>query len=245
MKSTCMALGGKRPFRPCSFNINTHRNRFCLATSTDLPVYTQPYQEGRPPRVTGFLRKLVVCNWSPTHMQPFCETLNHRESSVFIDYEKSVPFLKNVVVTQYLLPRYPMASGENIHGSDQEPYVMKSCKHPISNALTSFNCAPREETETTSSKTGAKIHHLPSSIWKKKNIEQNSPLDIAIHRSCEFFFREQLPAGYWWAELESNVTITAEYVMLFHFLDGIVRHIPLEQHLQGALTGFAAGRHED
>jgi squalene-hopene/tetraprenyl-beta-curcumene cyclase len=24
--------------------------------------------------------------------------------------------------------------------------------------------------------------------------------------------------GFWWAELESNVTITAEYIMLFHFL---------------------------
>lgn len=27
-----------------------------------------------------------------------------------------------------------------------------------------------------------------------------------------------MPDGYWWAELESNVTITAEYIMLFHFL---------------------------
>ncbi len=28
----------------------------------------------------------------------------------------------------------------------------------------------------------------------------------------------QDPAGYWWAELESNVTITAEYIMLHRFL---------------------------
>lgn len=97
---------------------------------------------------------------------------------------------------------------------------MKSCKHPISNALTSFNSPPREEGDTSPSKSGAKVHHLPSSIWKKKNIDQtqNTPLDAAIHRSCEFFFREQLPAGYWWAELESNVTITSEYMMLFHFM---------------------------
>jgi squalene-hopene/tetraprenyl-beta-curcumene cyclase len=95
---------------------------------------------------------------------------------------------------------------------------MKSCKHRISGALTSLNTPPREDVNAPSTKPGAKIHHLPSSIWKKRNIAQNSPLDVAIQRSCEFFFREQLPEGYWWAELESNVTITAEYVMLFHFL---------------------------
>jgi squalene-hopene/tetraprenyl-beta-curcumene cyclase len=95
---------------------------------------------------------------------------------------------------------------------------MNGYKYPISHALTSFNGTPVEDPESTSPKTGAKIHHLPSSIWKKKNIDQTSPLDIAIERSCEFFFREQMPDGYWWAELESNVTITAEYIMLFHFL---------------------------
>jgi squalene-hopene/tetraprenyl-beta-curcumene cyclase len=95
---------------------------------------------------------------------------------------------------------------------------MKSCKHPISNALTSFNVFPGEDVEATSTKTSAKVHHLPSSIWKKRNIELNNPLEVAINRTCEFFFREQLPAGYWWAELESNTTITAEYIMLFHFL---------------------------
>ena len=48
--------------------------------------------------------------------------------------------------------------------------------------------------------------------------EAQSPIDKAIERTRDFFFREQLPDGYWWAELESNVTITAEYIMLFHFL---------------------------
>ena len=47
--------------------------------------------------------------------------------------------------------------------------------------------------------------------------DAKSPLDKAIERTRDFFFREQLPDGYWWAELESNVTITAEYIMLFPF----------------------------
>jgi squalene-hopene/tetraprenyl-beta-curcumene cyclase len=96
---------------------------------------------------------------------------------------------------------------------------MKFCKHPISHALTSFNGTTAEKTDTGKpAKAGAKVHHLPSSIWKKKTVETTDPLDTTIQRSCEFFFREQVSDGYWWAELESNVTISAEYIMLFHFL---------------------------
>jgi len=40
----------------------------------------------------------------------------------------------------------------------------------------------------------------------------------AIEKSCGYFERIQYPEGYWWAELESNVTITAEYVMLMRLL---------------------------
>jgi squalene-hopene/tetraprenyl-beta-curcumene cyclase len=95
---------------------------------------------------------------------------------------------------------------------------MKPCKHPISNALTSFNGLSPEKPAKTNIKISGKIHHLPASIWKKKLLETTTPLDAAIDKSCDFFFREQLPEGYWWAELESNVTISAEYLMLFHFL---------------------------
>ena len=99
-----------------------------------------------------------------------------------------------------------------------ESMGMKPCKHPISNALTSFNGLSPEKPAKTNIKISGKIHHLPASIWKKKLLETTTPLDTAIDKSCEFFFREQLPEGYWWAELESNVTISAEYLMLFHFL---------------------------
>ncbi len=95
---------------------------------------------------------------------------------------------------------------------------MRPLKHPISHALTSFNGAAVEPEPAPVAKPAGKVHHLPASIWKKKEGEAKSPLDLAIERSRDFFFREQLPAGYWWAELESNVTITAEYLMLFHFL---------------------------
>lgn len=99
-----------------------------------------------------------------------------------------------------------------------EQIGMKPCKYPISNALTSFNGIAAEKPEKEYLKISAKVHHLPASIWKKRALENSTPLDVTIQRSCDFFFREQLPEGYWWAELESNVTISAEYLMLFHFL---------------------------
>jgi squalene-hopene/tetraprenyl-beta-curcumene cyclase len=95
---------------------------------------------------------------------------------------------------------------------------MTNGKYSISTALTSFNPDPVVQGTDISKKSSAKIHHLPPSIWKKMVGDAKSPLDKAIERSRDFFFREQLPDGYWWAELESNVTITAEYIMLFHFL---------------------------
>jgi squalene-hopene/tetraprenyl-beta-curcumene cyclase len=50
----------------------------------------------------------------------------------------------------------------------------------------------------------------------------------AIGRSVEHLFSRQYPDGYWWAELESNVTITAE-VILLHRIWGTLDRIPREK----------------
>ena len=39
-----------------------------------------------------------------------------------------------------------------------------------------------------------------------------------VDRACGYFLRTQYPEGYWWFELESNVTITAEYLLLLRLL---------------------------
>ena len=39
-------------------------------------------------------------------------------------------------------------------------------------------------------------------------------LDTAIEQSQRYLLSLQQPEGYWWANLESNVTITAEVVLL-------------------------------
>lgn len=41
----------------------------------------------------------------------------------------------------------------------------------------------------------------------------------AMRKTQSYYLDQQHPDGYWWYELESNVTITAEYLMLLHFLD--------------------------
>jgi squalene-hopene/tetraprenyl-beta-curcumene cyclase len=51
------------------------------------------------------------------------------------------------------------------------------------------------------------------------------PLGTAIARAVDALFRLRDPAGYWWAELESNVSITAE-VLLLHHVWGVFERIP-------------------
>ena len=45
-----------------------------------------------------------------------------------------------------------------------------------------------------------------------------SRVERAAQQAQAAILAKQHPEGYWWAELESNVTITAEYLMLQRFL---------------------------
>ncbi|BAY52692.1 squalene-hopene-cyclase [Thermostichus vulcanus NIES-2134] len=59
-------------------------------------------------------------------------------------------------------------------------------------------------------------------------------LQQAIRASQDFLFSQQYAEGYWWAELESNVTMTAE-VILLHKIWGTEQRLPLakaEQYLR-------------
>nr|WFJ08634.1 dammara-18(28),21-diene synthease [Cibotium barometz] len=55
-------------------------------------------------------------------------------------------------------------------------------------------------------------------------------LDEAIKRSQDFLLAQQFPEGYWWAALESNVTFTAETVLLYKIL-GIDGQYPMQKML--------------
>ncbi len=56
--------------------------------------------------------------------------------------------------------------------------------------------------------------------------EQQTKLDRAIHNSQDYLLGLQDSQGYWWAELEANVTMTAEVVLL-HKIWGTARSRPL------------------
>jgi squalene-hopene/tetraprenyl-beta-curcumene cyclase len=95
---------------------------------------------------------------------------------------------------------------------------MEMHKKSISKSLTSFNTQSAVTDSLLAGEATGKSHHLSPVILGKMAVDAQNPLDKAIERTRDFFFSEQLPDGYWWAELESNVTITSEYIMLFHFL---------------------------
>jgi squalene-hopene/tetraprenyl-beta-curcumene cyclase len=70
---------------------------------------------------------------------------------------------------------------------------MNPSKYKISSSLTSLHAEVIEPVPFPARKSGAKVHRLPPSIWKKMVAEGKSPLDKAIERTRDFFFREQLP----------------------------------------------------
>ncbi len=67
---------------------------------------------------------------------------------------------------------------------------------------------------------------MPTQPESRALVPSPAPLLRAgIERAVEALFGLQQPAGYWWAELESNVTITAE-VLLLHHVWGTFERVP-------------------
>ena len=56
------------------------------------------------------------------------------------------------------------------------------------------------------------------SLEQTTNIIPQSQLSDAINRAQEYLLAQQELEGYWWAELEANVTLTAEFIMLHKIL---------------------------
>ncbi len=59
-------------------------------------------------------------------------------------------------------------------------------------------------------------------------LSQNSvpPLRAALRKAQDYLLSQQSPEGYWWAELEANVTLTAELIMLHRILMHSHSHNP-------------------
>ncbi|HXX56498.1 MAG TPA: prenyltransferase/squalene oxidase repeat-containing protein, partial [Thermodesulfovibrionales bacterium] len=74
----------------------------------------------------------------------------------------------------------------------------------------------------------------------------------AMRKTQSYFLHQQHEDGYWWYELESNVTITAEYLMLLHFLgladekrkEKIANYILKRQRTDGTWALYWGGKGE-
>jgi squalene-hopene/tetraprenyl-beta-curcumene cyclase len=72
----------------------------------------------------------------------------------------------------------------------------------------------------------------------------------SIRKTRAYFIAEQRDEGFWWSELESNVTMTAEYLMMLHFLGihdpererRIANHILKHQRVDGTWALFWGGK---
>ena len=75
-------------------------------------------------------------------------------------------------------------------------------------------------------------------------------ISAAAGKTKSYFLSEQHRDGYWWYELESNVTITSEYLMLLYFLGigdekkykKITHHILKNQRLDGTWALYWGGK---
>jgi len=74
-------------------------------------------------------------------------------------------------------------------------------------------------------------------------------LDATIERGVDWLLKRQSPEGWWWAELESNATITAEHLFLTHILgigtqdlwDKIARQLLTWQNEDGSWSLWYGG----
>ncbi|MFO8033891.1 MAG: squalene--hopene cyclase [Candidatus Bipolaricaulota bacterium] len=74
-------------------------------------------------------------------------------------------------------------------------------------------------------------------------------LDQALRRAVDWLLEQQYPDGYWWGELESNVSITAEHLMLTHILSvgdrelwgAIAKYLLQEQRPDGTWANWKGG----
>ena len=93
----------------------------------------------------------------------------------------------------------------------------------------------------------AESQNRPEALWAG---DLANRVSLAIEKTANYFIRNQNEEGYWWFELESNVTITAEYLMLLHFAGlvdrerdaKIANYILKQQRADGSWAIYKGGK---
>jgi squalene-hopene/tetraprenyl-beta-curcumene cyclase len=74
-----------------------------------------------------------------------------------------------------------------------------------------------EEPQNTANRAKASGNVIPLSPSPQQLLRDR--IEACVSLTQEMYLREQYPEGYWWYRLESNDTISAEYIMLLKFLE--------------------------
>lgn len=105
----------------------------------------------------------------------------------------------------------------------------------------------RKPSRSPSDPGEARLRAVPSTITTQALLTKAAR--ESIEKSVQYFLRIQDPQGYWWAELESNTTITSEYIMLHTILGCFdpVRKVSMVKYLlnQQRSNGAWGLYHED
>jgi squalene-hopene/tetraprenyl-beta-curcumene cyclase len=89
----------------------------------------------------------------------------------------------------------------------------------------------------------------PETTVNKTTVDISEDVGLAIRRAQNYLLSIQYPEGYWWAELETNVCMAAEYLLLTHFLgaadrrrwDKIVNYLRRQQLPDGTWSIYHGG----
>ncbi|UCH86200.1 MAG: squalene--hopene cyclase, partial [Dehalococcoidia bacterium] len=89
----------------------------------------------------------------------------------------------------------------------------------------------------------------PKTAVKKSTADISEAVGVAIQRAQDYLLSIQYPEGYWWAELETNVCMAAEYLLLTHFLgaadrrrwDKIINYLRRQQLPDGTWSIYHGG----
>ncbi len=162
------------------------------------------------------------------------EALAWREAQAFI------PALKNANLIRSAVTRNPEATWLPRVGTKR---TAQSTSHPaiaIAGSWTDTGWADTMESAVRSGTAAAKhlLDARPEMSAPAETIAQSPPQPgaerrkaQALHRATGWLLQNQTTEGWWSGELETNVTMTAEHVLLFRFLG-----LPLDEFRAGAIA---------
>jgi len=162
------------------------------------------------------------------------EALAWREAQAFL------PTLKNADLIRSAVTRNPEATWLPRVGTKRTAQATSSPAVAIAGSWTDTGWADTMESAVRSG-TAAARHLLDAQLATTVPVEINAVAPPqpdaqrrkaqALHRATGWLLQNQSTEGWWSGELETNVTMTAEHVLLFRFLG-----LPLEEFRTGAIA---------